>query len=226
MCLAVDNWLGDEHAGFYGEDVFEAVDAYNRANYAGFSRLLRLPFDEALAHVEAGSIDLLHIDGRHFYDDVKHDFEAWAAKLSDRAVVLFHDTRVEERQFGVKRMWREIQCGFPAFEFEHGFGLGVLGYGRTQREGMARFFALAQDPDAAAAVRAAYERLGGAVGAACELRLATTRAAALAAASAEMAARCESLIAEVAMLRKFNASLSASVTRLTEKLEDASCRGS
>ncbi|MEJ1935688.1 class I SAM-dependent methyltransferase, partial [Nostoc sp. NIES-2111] len=89
-CFAVDTWSGDEHAGHYDEDVYRGVLA-NNGRYAHFSRLLRKTFDSALADIEDRSVDLLHIDGRHFYDDVKGDFESWLPKLSPSAVVVFHD---------------------------------------------------------------------------------------------------------------------------------------
>lgn len=127
-CFAVDTWVGDEHAKFYSESVFEGVRLENR-KYESFSTLLRKTFDKALADIEDGSIDLLHVDGRHFYEDVKHDFETWVPKLSDRAVVLFHDTMVRERGFGVYKYWDEISQKYPSFNFTHCHGLGVLAHG-------------------------------------------------------------------------------------------------
>jgi hypothetical protein len=47
-CYAVDTWRGDQHAGLYGEDVYETVAAYRRENYPAFSNLLRTTFDEAM----------------------------------------------------------------------------------------------------------------------------------------------------------------------------------
>ncbi len=128
QCVAVDTWDGDVHAGEYDEQVYENVLAENQ-KYAKFSTLLRKTFDEALADVEDGSIDLLHVDGRHFYNDVKHDYESWIPKLSERAVVMFHDTMVRKRGFGVYRYWAELAEKHPAFNFIHGHGLGVLFYG-------------------------------------------------------------------------------------------------
>ena len=160
-CFAVDTWKGDEHAGFYGEEVFDAVNRYNDQHYSTFSRLVRSTFEEALPHFPDSSIDILHIDGRHFYEDVKYDFESWRPKLSERAVVLFHDTNVRERGFGVFRFWAELANKFPSFEFFHGHGLGVLGYGV---ELPAEVLALCErSADTAVAIRAAYSRLGGAV---------------------------------------------------------------
>jgi Methyltransferase domain len=126
---AVDTWLGDEHTGFYGEEVFQRLSEIHDRRYGWFSRLVRTTFDEAVRHFDDGSIDLLHIDGLHTYDAVKHDFETWKPKLAPKALVLLHDTNVRERDFGVFRLWRELAGAHAHFEFLHGHGLGVLGVG-------------------------------------------------------------------------------------------------
>ena len=100
------------------------------SEYSNFSKLLRATFDEAVNQFDDGSIDLLHLDGRHFYEDVKHDFETWQRKLLSRAIVLFHDTQVREHGFGVYQFWEAIRRDFAHFEFIHGAGLGVLCVGR------------------------------------------------------------------------------------------------
>ena len=127
--IAVDTWKGDEHAGFYGEDVFGDFRRFHDQRYAAFSTMLRSAFDDALGVVADGSVDLLHIDGRHLYDDVAHDFASWRPKLSARGVVLFHDTNVRERDFGVWRLWAEVRGEHPSFEFLHGHGMGILAIG-------------------------------------------------------------------------------------------------
>ena len=129
QCTAVDNWRGDAHAGFYGPAVLDELRATHDPLYGHFSRLLQSDFSAALADFPDGSIDLLHLDGHHTYEAARHDFESWLPKLSDRAVVLLHDTQVREKDFGVWKLWREISSHQPAFDIPYGCGLGMLAIG-------------------------------------------------------------------------------------------------
>ena len=158
-CFAVDTWLGDAQAGYYGDEVYADFRRFHDARYQGFSRLLRMTFDDALRHMADGSIDLLHVDGLHTYEAVRHDFDGWLAKLSDRAVVLFHDTNVREGEFGVWRLWAELRRTYPAFEFLHGHGLGVLTIGRDTPRTIQALCGLGQDA-AAADIRERFALLG------------------------------------------------------------------
>ena len=126
-CTAIDTWKGDEHAGYYGEEVYEYVCWYNKQHFKKFSSLLRMEFDRAAELFDSCSIDLLHIDGLHSYDSVLHDFETWMPKLAPGAVVLFHDTVVYEDNFGVWKLWEELSKKFSStWNFDHSNGLGIL----------------------------------------------------------------------------------------------------
>ena len=156
-CYAVDTWKGDVHATHYKESVYEDLVAHHQ-RYRSFSRLLRMTFDEALPGIADRSVDLLHIDGLHFYDAVKKDYQTWRPKLSDRAVVLFHDTVETQNGFGVHQLWRELAPNFPNFNFEHGHGLGILAVGSETPAAVLNFLATANAK--AEAVRALFAALG------------------------------------------------------------------
>lgn len=154
---AVDSWEGDAHAGALPPEAYLDVRACVDLKYSAFATLLRMDFDAATAHVPDGSVDLLHIDGFHTYEAVRHDFETWQCKLSADAVVLFHDTQVFERDFGVHRFWDEVRGLGRSFEFHHGYGLGVLALGAAQeRLGLL----MNADESEAAYVRMLFARLG------------------------------------------------------------------
>ena len=159
-CYAVDTWLGDSHAGRYSEDIYHDLSAFNSARYAEFSTLLRKTFDAALDDFADGSVDLLHIDGLHTYEAVHHDFTTWLPKLSNHAVVLFHDTQERQADFGVWRFWAELRQTYPGFEFTHSHGLGVLRVGRRVTDGVAKLFNVTS-PEEIQRIQRTFEFLGG-----------------------------------------------------------------
>lgn len=140
--VAVDTWQGDKHAGFYSDRVYKDLLAFVAARYEPQARLLRMTFAEALAEVPDGTVDLLHVDGRHRYEDVREDYESWRCKLSPRAVVLFHDVAERREDFGVFRYWEELGRTAPHFTFTHAHGLGVLLPGPDAPEAVAALCAL------------------------------------------------------------------------------------
>ena len=156
---AVDSWAGDPQAGFYGDEVFGELRSFHDLHYSSFSELLRMQFDEANQRFTDGTIDLLNIDGYHTYEAVSHDFNLWLPKLSNRGVVLFHDTNVHRDDFGVWRFFEELSRTTPCFEFLHGYGLGVACVGAEAPDVVQELCRL--DDDAAVAeVRERFSQLG------------------------------------------------------------------
>ena len=124
QCYGIDTWRGDVHMGDFDPEIGIEVAEYNW-RYSSFSKLLTTTFAEAVDQFADGTIDLLHIDGAHTYDDVRRDFERWLPKVSVQGMVLFHDVVVHDRGFGVWRLWQEVAKPGQSFLFGFGYGLGV-----------------------------------------------------------------------------------------------------
>ncbi|HET7714118.1 MAG TPA: class I SAM-dependent methyltransferase [Bauldia sp.] len=162
-CYAVDTWEGDAHAGLYDETVFRDLSAMNETRWRAFSSLLRTTFDNARAYFTDGSIDLLHIDGLHTYEAVRHDWLTWKDTLSRRSVVLFHDTNVREREFGVWRLFEELRQSYPFFEFHHGHGLGIVAVGADLPTPLRGLFAAGNDPVKSETIRRLFAARGASI---------------------------------------------------------------
>lgn len=160
---AIDTWEGDEHAGVYDNSVYESVRDIVARDYPDTAHMVRATFHDARSQFADGSVDLIHVDGRHFYDDVKEDVETYLSALSDRGVMILHDIVVHERGFGVHQYWAELQEKYATFGFTHCNGLGVVAVGPNAPAKVRALVGLKDDSELADLVRAAYARLGAAV---------------------------------------------------------------
>ncbi len=160
-CYAVDTWMGDAHTGRYDDSVYDSLNEFNATYYSGFSKLLRCTFDEALGSFQNNSIDLLHIDGLHTYEAVRHDYETWLPKVSKRGVILFHDIAIRTGDFGVWRLWQELRSTHPTFTFDHSAGLGVLIVGESCPS-LVRDLCAVTDPQVVSRVQALFSEFSGA----------------------------------------------------------------
>jgi hypothetical protein len=156
-CFGIDAWSAATPGGGAR---FARAFAHNDARYSRFSRLLRDSFEAARRNFSAGSIDLLSIDGEHSIEAVNADFENWASKLSDRAVVLLNASNMREPGYGVHQIVERLQSRFPTFEFVHGQGLAVVGIGPEQNGMVQRLFDAARVEDAQSGIRDVFARLG------------------------------------------------------------------
>ncbi len=146
-CVAVDAWQGDMHVGNYGKEVYERVNEINVKAFSAFSKLMKMPFDEALPHFPDNSIDLLHIDGTHTYEAVQHDFSGWLPKVRQGGIILLHDTVVRRKGFGVWKFLKEIKTQYTVFEFPFSEGLAVVCKDDHTHPGIIDFITRAkQDP--------------------------------------------------------------------------------
>ncbi|MBN2323427.1 MAG: class I SAM-dependent methyltransferase [Spirochaetes bacterium] len=139
-CIAVDLWKGDEHTGDYGQGVFMDFREILKRDYPNQGRFIRKDFNSAVTQFEKGSIDLLHIDGLHTFEAVQNDYKTWRSMLSSCGVIMFHDTQVKERDFGVWRLWKQLCDEYPSFELKHGCGLGLIYVGESDDSSAAILF--------------------------------------------------------------------------------------
>lgn len=135
----VDTWQGDDFTKKYGNDVYtifsKTVDKfYSNQNI----NMMRMTFNEAVEKFEDKSIDVLHIDGSHHYDDVKGDFENWFPKVKDDGIIMLHDVSsdiVLGDVMGSYRYWKELKEKFKyTFKFDFSWGLGLIFLSKSKYE--------------------------------------------------------------------------------------------
>lgn len=124
---AIDRWSGDVGAVDDGETVYKLVNTIKETCYSEVNlHLYQMDFDSAEHLFEENSIDILHIDGGHRYEDVDHDFNMWLPKLKENGIILFHDvySKIDK---GSCHHWDYIRKNYHTyFDFTHSCGLGVL----------------------------------------------------------------------------------------------------
>lgn len=155
---ALDSWEGDDHAGFYDDSIYQSVRSIASRDYPSSVELHRGYFSDTRPRFAAASVDLLHIDGRHGYEDAREDYEQWRDTVRDGGVILFHDIAERRDDFGVWHLWEEISEPGRVFAFEHGHGLGVLAVGDIRHEPLRALFEA--ETSVADRIRFDFERLG------------------------------------------------------------------
>ena len=138
----IDTWQGDSFTQKdYQEDIYTQ---YKRIQDSCFNNqnanMLRMTFDKAIRVFADKSIDLLHIDGSHTYENVKHDFLSWKDKVKEDGVVFFHDIGKDEllgEVMGSHIFWEEVKQEYAhTIEFPFSFGLGVLFFSEREYQKM------------------------------------------------------------------------------------------
>lgn len=126
MVYGIDSFEGDPEAGHRDtyDDVIRKRDELGIKNL----ELIRGYFSDVAATWDK-PIDILHIDGRHRYEDVKEDYEIWSKFVRPGGVILLHDTAVLREPYGVHRFFGEITQ--PKTNFTHANGLGIVSTDRA-----------------------------------------------------------------------------------------------
>ena len=88
---------------------------------------IKAGFEDALCKFRDSSIDLLHIDGSHDYENIWKDFRNWLSKMRKGGKILVHDILVDREDFGVKKILGKKISQFYRTESHHEeFGLGII----------------------------------------------------------------------------------------------------
>ena len=115
----------------YKEDVYSAFRLVKTSCFTEQNlKMFKMTFDQAMLQFDDGSIDILHIDGSHFYEDVKHDYETWKIKVKANGIIMFHDIGDEVINGGIMGshiFWEELKQQWPwTLQFDFSCGLGLL----------------------------------------------------------------------------------------------------
>jgi predicted O-methyltransferase YrrM len=120
---AIDTWVGDPHAGYYGEEVYTTLK--HRIVSLGLSdhiELVRDTFENAKTQFK--SIDILHIDGLHTYKAAFGDFNCYKECLHKGSLVLFHDVNTYFKE--MRQLWRQISWKYESCMVPYSHGLGII----------------------------------------------------------------------------------------------------
>lgn len=149
-CILNSTGIGDWPGG-----VPEDLARYNEAQYQEFSTIVSMPGSEAAKRFEPASLDLLILDCP--MEELEALLEAgWREKLSDKSVVLIHGAgRAASRPY-----LRQLCHAHDVFEFPHGEGLLVLGFGKELPAQITNFLDHASKPGWAEHLRRIFRRLG------------------------------------------------------------------
>jgi len=117
-----NEWTTKEYEIDIYEIFLNTLKAYNSKAYH-----IKKIFRHALNDFIDESIDLLHIDGTHTYEAVKHDYESWLPKLKNDAVIFFHDISKTSylHEDSAPKFWLELKSEYK-LEFDYCYGLGIL----------------------------------------------------------------------------------------------------
>jgi hypothetical protein len=159
-CYAVSTWADEGLSTDESDAMYAKVKSYNQAHYSSFSSLVRSPAKQALNHFADSSVDLLYFNRLNGTEADTQLINAWIPKLSEKGLILIHNTNVRELNMQVHSLFESLKEYGPTFEFRHGGGLGVLGIGENQSGLINVLFEDAQSRSRNRVVQDVFSRLG------------------------------------------------------------------
>lgn len=117
----IDWFKGDSHAS--SRDTYKSIKENITKHNVKNINIIKGDFFEISKKWDK-NIDVLHIDGYHTYDAVKSDYDNWN-KYVKNGIILFHDTSMRTKGFGVYKFFRELKGGHKLY-FTHSKGLGIF----------------------------------------------------------------------------------------------------
>ena len=105
----------------YSMDIRECEEGQERVEREGYADRHTFIHADSAAASFPEQLDLLFIDGGHYYNDVAIDYERHRGSVNKNGVILFHDPITAP---GVARFLREQKI--PYFELGSGLGMEVV----------------------------------------------------------------------------------------------------
>src|SRR5579875_3654176 len=122
-CYAIEPWTREQCDTPNGRETVKPAVAFMRQHYASLAAFLAGPPELVADLFAPHTVDLIHIGAL-----TEALLQTWLPKLSDRGVVLVHNT-LDEKNLGSRQFWTKLRDRHPSFEFHHNGGLGVLSPG-------------------------------------------------------------------------------------------------
>jgi chromosome segregation ATPase len=180
QCFGIDTWNEVNSRKKSRSSAQEKIKAHNDSFYGAFSRLIEARPEESARHFSDGGVDLLHVGVLTGIAEFERLMAAWRPKLSEKAVMLIHNTTSLVAGSGAASFYRELRAEHPGFEFAFGDGLGVVSLGERLPEKVERFFRTCETEPDKRTLTEAFGRLGRACVDAYEARHQQERAKELA----------------------------------------------
>jgi hypothetical protein len=120
--FGIDCFGTEKHGSRLSED-YDFVKSAKQKLRLDNLEIIKDYFDN-VAQVWHASIDLLHIDGLHDYNSCKNDYDRWSPFLSNKGIILFHDTVSYPNDVG--RFFAELHAHKLNMTNSNGLGLACF----------------------------------------------------------------------------------------------------